>query len=194
MLNCLLPFYNLQRYTYISSFWSYGFTTVTVMNQKDKNLWKSIFVTFLTTLTGIFDFSNLIFQPLILQAKSPVQTWKKIQLDISNWRIGKSKCIQLSALLYCCTALVQTGFGQINIRSIHGRPVVPGCAGCARAHPDFGRSVNPISTRGDRLCPPNYYGHTQIFRPSDVPAWLWPYQQERNQMYQRYRVVKVLLF
>ena len=36
------------------------------------------------------------------------------------------------------------------------RPVVPGCAGCAMAHPDFGRSVNPISTRGDRLCPPNY--------------------------------------
>ena len=62
------------------------------------------------------------------------------------------------------------------------RPVVPGCARCARAHPDFGRSVNPISTRGDRLCPPNYYGHTQIFRPSDVPVrWrfckiLWPSQ------------------
>ena len=37
------------------------------------------------------------------------------------------------------------------------RPVVSGCAGCAMAHPDFGRSVNPISTRGDRLCPPNYY-------------------------------------
>ena len=35
------------------------------------------------------------------------------------------------------------------------RPVVPGCAGCAKTHPDFGRSVNPISTRGDRLCPPN---------------------------------------
>jgi hypothetical protein len=36
------------------------------MNQKDKNLGKSIFVhfdmTFLTTLTGIFDFANLIFQ------------------------------------------------------------------------------------------------------------------------------------
>ena len=28
------------------------------------------------------------------------------------------------------------------------RPVVPGCAGCAMEHPDFGRSVNPISTRG----------------------------------------------
>ena len=33
--------------------------------------------------------------------------------------------------------------------------------------PDFGRSVNPISTRGDRLCPPNYYWHPRIFRPSD---------------------------
>ena len=28
------------------------------------------------------------------------------------------------------------------------RPVVPGCAGCAMAHPIIGRSVNPISTRG----------------------------------------------
>ena len=47
------------------------------------------------------------------------------------------------------------------------RPVVPGCAGCA----DFARSVNPISTRGDRLCPPNYYWHPQIFRPSDGPDY-----------------------
>ena len=38
--------------------------------------------------------------------------------------------------------------------------------------PDFGRSVNPmpISTRGDRLCPPNYYWHPRIFRPSDGPG------------------------
>ena len=50
-----------------------------------------------------------------------------------------------------------------------GRPVVPGCAGCAIAHPIFGWSVNPISTRGDRLYPPNYYWHTRIFRPSDSP-------------------------
>ena len=50
------------------------------------------------------------------------------------------------------------------------RPVVPGCAGCAMAHPEFGRSVNPISTRRNRLCLPNYYWHTQIFRPSDGPA------------------------
>ena len=54
--------------------------------------------------------------------------------------------------------------------SVLYRPVVPGCARCAMAHPDFGRSVNLISTMGDRLCPPNYYWHTQIFRPSDGPA------------------------
>jgi hypothetical protein len=40
--------------------------TATAMNEKDKNLGKYIFVhfdmTFLTTLTGIFDFANLAFQ------------------------------------------------------------------------------------------------------------------------------------
>ena len=41
---------------------------------------------------------------------------------------------------------------------INVRPVVPGCAGCAIAHPDFGR-----------LGPPNYYRHTRIFEPSDGP-------------------------
>ena len=54
-------------------------------------------------------------------------------------------------------------------RNLVLRPVVPGCAGCAMAHPIFGWSVNPISTRGDRLYPPNYYWHTRIFRPSDGP-------------------------
>ena len=49
------------------------------------------------------------------------------------------------------------------------RGVVPGGAGSAMAHPDFGRSVNPISTRGYRLCSPNYYWHPRIFRPSDGP-------------------------
>ena len=38
------------------------------------------------------------------------------------------------------------------------------------APPDFGRSVNPISTRGDRLCPSNYYWPSRIFKPSDGSA------------------------
>ena len=48
--------------------------------------------------------------------------------------------------------------------------LVPGDSGGAMAPPDFGRSVNPISTREDRLCPPNYYWHPRIFRPSDGPV------------------------
>ena len=43
---------------------------------------------------------------------------------------------------------------------------VPG----AMAPPDFGRSVNPISTRGGRLCPPN---NTGILRFSDLPTALY---------------------
>ena len=51
----------------------------------------------------------------------------------------------------------------------HSRGVVPGGA---MAHPDFGRPLNPISTRGDtgdRLFPSNYYWHSRIFRPCDAP-------------------------
>ena len=35
------------------------------------------------------------------------------------------------------------------------RPVVPEGAGDVMVSPVFGRSVNPVSTKGDRLCPPN---------------------------------------
>ena len=40
----------------------------------------------------------------------------------------------------------------------------------ALAPPVFGRTVNPISTRGSRLCPPQYYEPPRIFRPCDGPA------------------------
>ena len=43
-------------------------------------------------------------------------------------------------------------------------------AGDAMAPLYFGRSVDPISTRGDKLCPPNYYWHPLIFRPSNGPV------------------------
>ena len=52
---------------------------------------------------------------------------------------------------------------------IYSRPVVLGGAGGAMAPPDFGRSVNPISTKGGRLCPPNNTG-TPGF--SDLPTAL----------------------
>ena len=41
----------------------------------------------------------------------------------------------------------------MQIFPYNSRPVVPGCAGCAMAHPDFDRSVNPISTRGEQIMP-----------------------------------------
>ena len=50
------------------------------------------------------------------------------------------------------------------------RGVVPGGAGGAMAHSDFGRSVNPIRNRGERLCPPNNNG-TPGF--SDLPTALY---------------------
>ena len=49
------------------------------------------------------------------------------------------------------------------------RLVVPGGAGGAMATPDFGRSVNPISTKGGRLFPPNNTGTPGI---SDLPTAL----------------------
>ena len=49
------------------------------------------------------------------------------------------------------------------------RPVVPGGAGDAMAPPDFGRLVNPISTKGGRLCPPNNTGTPEF---SDPPTAL----------------------
>ena len=47
--------------------------------------------------------------------------------------------------------------------------VVPGVAGDAMAPPDFGRTVNPISTKGGRLCTPN---NTGIPGFSDLPTAL----------------------
>ena len=51
------------------------------------------------------------------------------------------------------------------------RPVVPSWV-CRVCHgtPRFWQISNHISTRGNRLCLPNYYWHTRIFRPSDGPA------------------------
>ena len=47
--------------------------------------------------------------------------------------------------------------------------VIPGDAGGAMAPPDFVRSVNPISIRGGRLCPPN---NTDTPGFSDLPMAL----------------------
>ena len=53
--------------------------------------------------------------------------------------------------------------------SVNARPVVPGGAGGAKAPPNFGRSVNPISTKWGRLCPPNNTGTPEFL---DLPTAL----------------------
>ena len=58
----------------------------------------------------------------------------------------------------------------MNDSSSYYRGVVPRGAGGAMAPPDFGRLVNPISTKGDKLCPPNNTG-TPGF--SDLPTALY---------------------
>ena len=52
--------------------------------------------------------------------------------------------------------------------------------------PGFGRSVNPILTRGDRLCPPSYYWHTRIFRPSDGPAFMIKFKLQNLTLFHTY--------
>ena len=52
------------------------------------------------------------------------------------------------------------------------RGVVPGGAGGAMSPPDFDRSVNPISTKGGRLCPPNNTGTPGFW---DLPTALHTY-------------------
>ena len=55
--------------------------------------------------------------------------------------------------------------------SLSSRPVVPGSAGGAMAPPDFGKSVNPISTRGWGGVD---YAHQIIVAPSDFQNFQRP--------------------
>ena len=65
--------------------------------------------------------------------------------------------------LWCQRESMDTGRQELG---------VPGVPGGSMAHPDFGKSVNPISTRGCRLCTPQYYLAPQDFqtllRPWDI--------------------------
>ena len=90
--------------------------------------------------------------------------------------------------VYCLSTKIQTAsIGPVNIILLHcmyiinyyvyitefSRPVVPGGAGGAMASPDFGKFVNPFSTRGDRLYPPTIpHINTRPPRFSDLPTFL----------------------
>ena len=92
--------------------------------------------------------------------------------------VGRSCNGQILAIQYFTTSYIYWrraacwALSSVVAWRYRSRGVVPGGAGGAMAPPDFGRSVNSISTRGDRLCPPNYYLHPRIFIPSDGPVLL----------------------
>ena len=54
------------------------------------------------------------------------------------------------------------GFRQVSdctsftVQTVCSSDAASGWAGWALAHPEFGSSVNPITTRGGRLCPSHY--------------------------------------
>ena len=87
------------------------------------------------------------------------------QLDLEI-KLSLFKITKLSQLLCAVHWLVCRKMGLFKAAIVHYRPVVPGGA---MAPPDFGRSVNPISTKGGRLCPPNNTGTTGF---SDLPMAL----------------------
>ena len=65
------------------------------------------------------------------------------------------------------------GFSHCHYRSHTAGPQEPGGRnGGDRPSPYFGRSINRILTRGDRLCPPRYYSPPTgfFFRPAYGPA------------------------
>ena len=53
-------------------------------------------------------------------------------------------------------------YKETNINSVQRRRRWGGRGG-GRAPPSFGISVNPIRTKGDRLCPPYYYWPPHLF-------------------------------
>ena len=89
-------------------------------------------------------------------------------LMINNSNPQFYNCTLLLYLMwYCSIVEIPLRFIWHKMTACAPRGVVPGGVRGTMAPPDFGRSVNPISTRGDRLCPPNCFCHPQIFRPSD---------------------------
>ena len=58
--------------------------------------------------------------------------------------------------IYDIAHIVSPQKAQKSFQEAPSRAVVSGGAGGALASPEFGSSVNPIPTRGGRLCPPHY--------------------------------------
>ena len=101
------------------------------------------------------------------------------QNELQKWHSTKNGCAFFVSKIPCPGSLCTRGLTgmvlgwQVDAAAVSCllelRPVVPGGAGGAMAPPDFGRWVNPISTKWGRLCPPN---NTSTLGFSDLPTAL----------------------
>jgi len=77
------------------------------------------------------------------------------------------------------------------------RGVARGGAEGARAPPEFGRSVNPIQTRGGRLCPSHYFQPPRIqkaiYISDQCHAYLISYFPTDNDLKSLYKVNDVTI-
>ena len=92
---------------------------------------------------------QLIFEPIMI-----LKLFFNLQIDV---RVVHRRSTPPELFRYCMfLSLSQNQVGRYNRD-----------AGLASLI--FGKSVNPIPTRGSRLCPPDYNWHLQIFAPSGIP-------------------------
>ena len=139
-----------------------------ILHFRTHHLWNSTTELILTYIALCYPkvIKKCSFQGLII-IKNSKTPWKAGYL----WRYSYVIIVQCVNKKCCFEGLIIKKFQKPLKKHIMQllilRSVVSGGA-------DFGRSVNPISIRGDKLCPPNYYGHPRIFRPSDGPdSYLW---------------------
>ena len=76
--------------------------------------------------------------------------WLLLQMQWNKCKLE----IQSTAVVYC--TIYTSALYYVWQMLVHGRAVVSGGAGVALAPPEFRSSVNPIPTRGGRLCAPHY--------------------------------------
>ena len=86
--------------------------------------------------------------------------------DFAQFRVDETKVKKTSKIKQPLVT-----HGNVITFTMHACAKYRGADGGAMAPPDFGRSVNPISTRGVRLYPPQYYQPPRNFRPCDGPVF-----------------------
>ena len=124
--------------------------------------------------TNIYLYLYILFLPLKFRL---IHTWKVLlsllrwsAADGQRWKRNRycwsSPSHQLNYLEWVSSL---DSAQDLNFRLGIQRGVVPGGAGGAMTPQILANQLSLSQPGGDRLCPPNYYWHSQIFRPSDSP-------------------------